>query len=404
MLSDFRKRIRQIGPAFILAAVVLGPGSVTLATIAGSRYGYQLLWVPVVSTVFMVVFTVMAARIALVSRQSLFDVARRKYGATIATWGGVFGFLSILAFQAGNSAAVGFAGNALFGMDARLWSIGFLFPALALLFLPDLYRKLEILVKVVIGLMIVGFAGTLVTVGIDFSGAFRGLVPSFPDNDAVFLSLGMAATTFSIAAAAYQSYLMKEKRWGPDELSTEGLDSLVGIGILGGISVVILLVSAGVIRQVAEPVFDAQTMARQLEPVAGPAAFILFTVGFFFAGFSSLVVNPLVGATLLVDGIGREPDLKNRPLRLSAAGILIFGTFVAVLFGGTPIELLRVAQALAVVAFPVLGFLVWRLSADRKIMGENANSLGLNILAGLGYLTVLGIALSYVRQILSWIW
>lgn len=390
-------QLRQAGPALILAAVVLGPGSLTLSTIAGSRYGYRLLWVILIATLFMIAYTTMSARIALVTRSTLLEAARRRYGRWPAIIGGIFGFLSIVAFQAGNSAAVGFSGHALFGSDPRIWVLVISLPALALILAPNLYKKLELMVRIVILLMIIGFVGTLFIVGLNPKEVIVGLIPVFPDQASVFLALGMSATTFSIAAAAYQSYLMKEKSWGPDELSTEGLDCLLGIAILGGISAVVLMTSAGVLGHVQTELLSAQTMALQLEPVFGPAAFYLFICGFFFAGFSSLVVNPLIGATLLADGFARDPSMSGKLVRIWAAVILAIGCAVAALFGQTPLELLRVAQTLAIVAFPVLGFLVWALARDPGLMGVYRNSRLLDIVAGAGYITIIGICLNYVR-------
>ncbi|MCL7417636.1 MAG: Nramp family divalent metal transporter, partial [Halalkalicoccus sp.] len=201
-------RIRAIGPALVLAAVIVGPGSIALSTIAGSLYGYQLLWVPIIATVFMITYTWMAARIGLVTGETLFQVTRNKFGSALASTGGIFGFLAILAFQAGNNAGIGFATNALIGYDVRLWAGVFSLAAIGFLWLPDLYEKIELLVKLVVGVMLVAFVGTLAMVGVDVRLGAAGLVPSFPDVNAVFLALGMAATTFSIAAAAYQTYLV----------------------------------------------------------------------------------------------------------------------------------------------------------------------------------------------------
>jgi len=274
-------------------------------------------------------------------------------------------------------------------------------PALGLILLPKLYQKLELLVKIVIGLMILGFVGTLLIVGIRTDEVAPGLIPNFPDQASIFLALGMASTTFSIAAAAYQSYLMKEKNWGPEQLGDEGLDTIFGIAILGTISVVVLLTSAGVIAGTGESGFSAQAMALQLQPLVGPAAFYLFMCGFFFASFSSLVVNPLIGATLLADGLGKDPTMDSRPVKLWTAVAMLLGTGVVVVFGESPIELLRTAQALAVVAFPVLGFLVLSLAGDREIMGEHRSGLVLWIIGILGYLTILAIVFNYLRQLIQ---
>ncbi|WP_255197757.1 Nramp family divalent metal transporter [Halorarius litoreus] len=398
-------RLRALGPALVLAAVVVGPGSIALSTIAGSLYGYQLLWVPVAATIFMITFTWMAARIGLVTGSTIFEATRNKFGSNVAKVGGVFGFLTILAFQAGNNAGIGFATAALVGVgNPEIWAIVFTLIAMAFIWLPSLYDKVELLVKIVVGIMLFAFVGTLALVGVDIGPAARGLVPSFPSDAAILTALGLAATNFSIAAAVYQTNLMKENDWGPEKLADEGVDTLVGIGVLGIIVMVILLTSAGVIYGNTDPVFSAQGMAEQLRPLVGPGAFYLFTIGFFFASLSSLVVNALIGATLLVDGFDGDSAMDSRQVKYWAMAAMAIGT-IAILVSsgaGSPIELLRAAQALAVIAFPLLGFLVISLARDKAVMGEYTNPLVVDILAALGYLTIIGIIVNYLNSVLGY--
>ena len=396
-------RITAIGPALILAAVVVGPGSIALSTIAGSLYGYQLLWVPIVATVFMITYTWMAARIGLATGETLLDTAREKYGQTLAMAGGVFGFLAILAFQAGNNAGIGFATNALVGYDVRLWAAVFSLAAIGFIWLPNLYGKIEFLIKIVVGIMLASFVGTLAIVGFDVPAAAGGLVPSFPDVDAIFLSLGMAATTFSIAAAAYQAYLVREKEWGPDQLAEKGSDSILGIAVLGLIVTVIMLTSASVIHGETDPVFSAVGMASQLEPIAGSGAFYLFTLGFFFAALSSLVVNAILGATLLADGLDQDPSMDGQTVKTWATAAVLFGLAVVLVFQEDPIELLRIAQAVAVIAFPILGFLILAIVNDEEIMGPYTNGPVVNVLGIVGYLAIIGIVLNYLYEVITFL-
>lgn len=315
--------------------------------------------------------------------------------------GGLFACLAVLAFQSGNSAGVAFAADALMGGGVRVWAGVFALLAGGLIYLPALYAKLELLVKVIVGTMLVTFAGTLAMIGVRPREAASGLLPGFPDTASIFLSLGILATTFSIVAAVYQGYLVREKGLGPEDLADQGMDSAIGIGVLGTISIVVLLTSAGAIRSAGRPLFSAQEMALQLEPLAGPLAFYLFTVGFFFAAFSSLVINPLVGATLLADAFGADPAMDGRPVKLWSTAILLLAAAPVLVFSGSPIELLRTAQALAVVALPVLGYFVLRLSRDPAVMGRHAARGLLGMVAVAGYVAVLGIAVSYVRQIVG---
>ncbi|MBD3274194.1 MAG: hypothetical protein GF372_02730 [Candidatus Marinimicrobia bacterium] len=388
--------LKQLGPALVLAAVVLGPGSITLSTIAGSLYGYQLLWVPLISTFFMLVFTWMSAKIGLVSDHTFFSLTRNEYGAGISKLGGIFSFLAILAFQSGNMAAIGFAFEAITGLDARLSALLFVAIAVGLLFFRNIYRIIEYFVKIVVGIMIVTFVGTLWVVGVDWTAFLQGLRPGFPDPEAIFLGLGMAGTTFPVVAAVYQSYLMREKRWGPENLREEGVDSFFGIGILGSMAVVILLTSAGVIHGTGEPVFSAQGMARQLEPLAGPTAFYLFISGFFFASLSSMVVNPVIGATLLTDSFGLESSMSGKPVRIWTIVGLLFGLIIVLIFQTSPIEILRVAQGMTVIAFPVVGALILLLSGKKHNLGAYSNSRLMTGLGIVGYVTILGIVGYYI--------
>ncbi|TWT74136.1 Nramp family divalent metal transporter [Allorhodopirellula solitaria] len=389
----------HIGPALILATVVIGPGSLTLNTIAGGTYGYQLLWVPAIGTIFMLVFTWIAARIGLVTGRTLFDLTRQAYGRGLAALGSFGGFLAVLAFQAGNSAAVGFAAAAILGGDFRVWAAVFTLVGLALVFLPNLYEKLELLVKVVVGLMLVTFAGTLLMVGIDVPEAANGLIPNFPDADAALLTLGMAATTFSVVGAVYQGYLMREKAWGTEHLASESIDSLIGISVLGLISTIILLTSAAVMQ--GADTFSAQAMAMQLEPLVGSFAFYLFTFGFFFASLSSLIVNPLIGGTLLADGLNQETKMEGRPVRIYTAIAILVGLAIVLVFDGSPIELLRFAQGVAVIAFPVLGFLILAIGRNRELMGVYVTPLWVHAIAIVGYAVLIAIVINYVRIILA---
>ncbi len=398
--TDVVAYIKAIGPALFLAAVVVGPGSIALSTIAGGLYGYSLVWVPVIATIFMITYVWMAARIALATGETIFGATRIKYTQTVALLGGVFGFLTILAFQVGNNAGIGFASEALFGGDVRLWAAMFTLVAIGFVWLPNLYDKIEWLVRIVVGVMLVAFVGTLALVGIDVEALAAGLVPSFPEFDAVTLSLGMAATTFSIAAAVYISHLMTEKEWGPERFAKQSADTIIGIAILGLIATVILLTSASVIHGgEGDLVFSAHEMALQLEPLVGSGAFYLFTIGFFFAALSSLVVNALIGSTLFVDGRGEDPSMDERPVKIWASIAMLLGLIPVLLFQEDPIEILRLAQALAIVAFPLLAYLVLAISSDDDLMGEHANGRFVLALGIIGYVAVIAIILNYFYEV-----
>ena len=195
---------------------------------------------------------------------------------------------------------------------------------------------------------------------------------------------------------------MKKRDWGVDQLGKEGLDTILGIALLGVIIVAILLTSASAFAGEAVTVTSAQGMAEQLRPLAGPGAFYLFTVGFFFATLSTLVVNPLVGATLFVDGFGRDAAMDHRPVKLWATFAMAVGLGVVLAFEGSPIELIRTAQAVAILGFPLLGFLLFSLSRDGDVMGEHRHGIVVDVLGVLGYVAIVGIVLNHLTSVVGY--
>ncbi len=78
MYKKIKNIFRSIGPGLIIASVVLGPGSITVASRIGSEYGYSFLWVIVLATVFMITYTSMSARFGVVNSDSKFAVLAGK--------------------------------------------------------------------------------------------------------------------------------------------------------------------------------------------------------------------------------------------------------------------------------------------------------------------------------------
>ncbi len=70
MQTNWKTRIRSIGPAVVIAAVVLGPGSITTASKVGCRYGYSLGWILIVTTTLMIGMTLAALVIGLASPET----------------------------------------------------------------------------------------------------------------------------------------------------------------------------------------------------------------------------------------------------------------------------------------------------------------------------------------------
>jgi len=123
MMQRLKELFKSLGPGFIVAAVVLGPGSITTSTKIGSTLGYDFLWIILIAAISMVVYTNMSTRIGVLHDQSVLGIIREKYGRWFSLIIGLSSFLAASSFQFGNNLGVGMGMETLTGVDAKLWPL-----------------------------------------------------------------------------------------------------------------------------------------------------------------------------------------------------------------------------------------------------------------------------------------
>jgi len=214
-----------MGPAFVIAAVVLGPGSLTVATKMGAAYGYAMLWLPVLAAALMAVYVTLFMRFGISSSKSYLQHCADTWGRWFAAVCGLSMFYVATAFQFGNNIGVATAVDSLLapatGVEAAVpaWVWPAVFNALALLFLfafRRVYRALEKMMTSLVAIMLIAFFANLFFARPSVGGIGRGLIPSVPGEFNWMLAAGLIATTFSIVGAIFQSYLVRARGWGRD--------------------------------------------------------------------------------------------------------------------------------------------------------------------------------------------
>ncbi|MEM7385786.1 MAG: divalent metal cation transporter [Verrucomicrobiota bacterium] len=375
---------RSIGPAIIVASVVLGPGSILTSSKVGAQYGYQFLWLILAAGCLMTVTMLLSSRLGLVYSRTLCGELGHRLGRAAPIAIGIILFLIIVGFQASNNLAVlaaiePFQGEAAAGMLASPGARALLLMVLnglAIAFIygfKKLYRPIEKVMMVLVLFMIAGFLSNLFFAGIDFSAALKGLLPSIPENtrffpykdttgvlqDPFWAVQGLIATTFSVAGAFYQAYLIREKGWNTSHLRQGSTDLLCGIAVLGGISLIIMMTSASSFFGKIDPksLTSAASVATQLEPLFGQKARFLFGVGLFAGAFSSFLGNALIGGTVFADGLGKDCSLDGTWTRRFTVLVLVLSAGIALaltLSGSDFIGHIIFAQALTILGVPVL--------------------------------------------------
>lgn len=386
-----RRWYQALGPGLITACVVIGPGSILTSSQVGASQGYGMSWVVVTAVVFMMTFSMMASRLGVVAKESPGKMLTDSAGRWLAVLMGLSVFFIASAFQFGNNLGVHTAFNAYIEFDYIV--IIFNAAAIAFLFLfKNLYKALEKLMMGFVGLMLLAFAANLLFSKPNLIEWAKGFVPG-GQTEVDITVLGLVGTTFVIAAAYFQIYLVRQKGIEREDLPASLVDSRVGACLMALITLMIMGTAASVLR--GRELADAGEVAKQLEPLFGSWGKGLFCLGLFSAAYSSFLINSMIGGFVLSDGLGLGSDPDEKWTRYMTTVVLLTGMGVALYVintGTKPVAAIVMAQAVTVIAAPLMaGVLLW-LCNRKDLMGKDRNSPLMNALGGVGFVLLLAMA------------
>ena len=391
------RRWTLIGPTLIVAAVVLGPGSIVNASKVGCGDGYDYLWVVPLAGGLMLAMTVAAIRFGVLSDSTILDQVARRAGRIPAILVGGCLLIAITLFQASNNHALLMARDGLVGdglttkfgvpgvlVDAALL-IGFNAMVIGLLLAQraSLYSRIEKAMAWLVAGMLLAFLYCCLTLGPSPAELWGGLVPGRWTTGAVaepaspvtdsstigWMSLAaLVATTFSVAGAFYQTYQGRHKGWTDRDLPSTTRDAAVGIGALVATTLLLVITAAAGLHGRVDPgeLDSAMAVAQQLSSM-GRYATPVFSFGVLAGALSSFVVNALIGGVVACDAVGASTDLGGSPVRRATTVVLMIGAVVSLVATVTGVNLIRfivIAQSLTVFTYPVLaaviGWAYWR--------------------------------------------
>ncbi|MCF6297018.1 MAG: Nramp family divalent metal transporter [Flavobacteriaceae bacterium] len=392
MIQKIKKFFKAIGPGFIVAAVVLGPGSITTSTKIGAVQGYDFLWVILIAGVSMAIYSNMSTRFGVLHEQSILGVIAEKYGRWFSMIIGISSFLAALSFQFGNNLGVGMGMETITGISAKLWPLLFTPLAIVLIFFAkNLYKTLEKLMMFMVILMISAFVVNLIFIKPDIVASVGGFIPKPFSMDNFSQLAAIVGTTFVLHCAIYQSYLVQNKGWKLKEMKKGIRDSNFGVFLLALMSVLVIVTAAATLKPLGITVNSAADMAMQLEVLLGSYAKYIFAFGFIAAAFSSLLVNAVIGGGLLSDGLGLGKSMDEKMPKAFTALILLVGMGMAMYVasdGGSPVYSLILAQGSSMLAVPLIAIGLLLITNRKDVMGEYKNTLFQNILAIIGFILI----------------
>ncbi len=363
-----------MGPGVIAGLSDDDPAGITTYSVLGAKYGYQMLWVLVISTIALILFQDLGARIGVVTRQGLIGLVRQKYGARSGVLSAVVLILANVGTMTAEFAGIAAAGQ-LFGYSKYVTV-----PAAALivsfLVLKGSFSRVEkvffVLSAVFFAYIIAGFLAHP-----DWGKAFHGMVvPTMPfTKDAVFIATATLGTTLAPWGLAFiQSYAV-DKRLTRDDLKLLRVDVWTGSLLTGVIGFFVIVTCAATLNRQHITIVNASDAAAALKPLAGTLAKDLFAIGLIGAALLAASILPLSTAYSVSDLTGRPAALDDSPKEAP----LFYGTFAAItglsalliLIPGAPlITILVVSQILnAALLLPLLVYM-YGISKDKRLMGE----------------------------------
>lgn len=399
-------RLRPLARRILFLLGVIGPGLITASagndapgiatySMAGSFYGFGLLWVLLWAALGAVVLLEMAARMGAATGEGMTSLIRTHFGIRISFF--VMASLSLanLGTTAGQFAGVA-ASAELFGLSRYV-----VIPVAALtvwvLVVYGSYKRVE-KVLLLLSLYSVAYVVTALLVRPPWGEVVRYMIlPRVRlDSDYLLAALATVGTTVTPWACAYMQASVADKGVTPLEYPYTRLDVVFGLLVSSLAAVCIVISAADTLFAQNIRVESARQAAMALEPLAGRWASLLFGLGLFGASLLAASVLPLATTYAVCEAFGWERGIdrqaKEAPLFYGLFTLLIVVSALVVLVPGVRLfELMWLSQVLNAVLLPLVVVLMLRLANHPGTMTVWRNSRLTNVLAA-GLAVVIALA------------
>ncbi|MEV3861116.1 Nramp family divalent metal transporter [Streptomyces sp. NPDC050095] len=379
---------KYIGPGIVVAATGVGAGDLVATLIAGSNFGYTLLWAAVIGCVVKISLAEAAGRWHLATGRTLFDgwasLGRWTtyfFVVYVVIWGFVYG----AAAMSSSALPLQALWPDVFPADWSIKPWAIICGLVGLVFVWfNKYEVFEKVMTVLVGVMFVVTVYLAVRVTPNLGDAFAGLLPVLPDEkDSVLNTLGLIGGVGGTITLAAYGYWVNAKGWtNASWMKVMRLDNRVAYVTTGIFVVAMLFVGAELLHashtSIASGDKGLLDLTAILEAEYGTATAKLFLIGFFATSFTSLIgvwhgvslmfadfVERYRGARAVTgEEVARGDREKSRPFR----AYLLWLTFppIVLLFQGQPFRLVILYGVLGAAFMPFLALtLVWLLNSSR---------------------------------------
>jgi len=406
-----RSRARQffanLGPGLITGAADDDPSGISTYAVSGASFGYAPLWTALFSFPLMAAVQLMCARLGMITGRGLAGVVRRRYPRWVLWAACTILVVANTVNIAADLAGMGETMEMVTHVSSLLWTPFFALLIVSFLFWSSYAKIARIFKWLTLALFAYVIDAFLIRPGwwevlrstlsphVEWSGEYMSMLTGILGTTiSPYLFFWQAAQEVEEERAIGRNTVVKRRGATPAELARSRVDIMTGMFFSNFVMYFIILTTAATLHTHGRTnITTARQAAEALRPLAGQAAYWLFTLGVIGAGMLGVPVLAGSSAYALGEAAGWRSSLNEKVLAArkfyAVVGVSMLIGMALDAFHFNAVALLFWAAVLNGILAPPLVALVVLLTADKKVMGEHTTG---PLLRTLGWITVVAMS------------
>lgn len=375
-----KRFLAYAGPAYLVSVGYMDPGNWATDLQGGAKFGYQLIWVLLMSNLMALLLQSLSARLGIVRRKDLAQANREAYPPIVNFCLYILAEIAIAACDLAEVLGMALGIYLLTGLPL-IWGVGITVLDTFLLLWLQRYgiRKLEAFIIALVVVIGASFFIQVYWAAPNVGEMAKGLIPTKLNEEALYIAVGIIGATVMPHNLYLHSALVQTRKIGTDDQSIKKairynfIDSTIALNAAFFVNAGILVLAATVFFNTGNThVAKIEDAHQLLKPLLGSAAPVLFAIALIAAGQSSTVTGTLAGQ-IIMEGylkIRINPLLRRLITRLIA---IVPAVLVILIYGEDELETLLVLSQvilsvqLAFAVIPLIHFV-----SDKSTMGKFA--------------------------------
>jgi manganese transport protein len=407
--SRFRTLLAFIGPAYLVSVGYMDPGNWATDIAGGSRFGYTLVWVLLMSNWVAILLQSLAAKLGIVKGWDLAQASRQQYPTWINIPLYILAEIAIAATDLAEIIGMAIGLNLLFDLPLMYGVLITVLDTFLLLFLINKgIRKIELFIFSLVSIIGLSFLMEMFIVKPEVNKLLDGFIPSALSGEALYIAIGIIGATIMPHNLYLHSSLVQTRKI---KRNNEGIkraikfnffDSAIALNAAFFVNAAILILAAAAFHKNGfNEVADITDAHELLRGIFGDLAPTLFAIALIAAGQSSTITGTLAGQIVMEGYLNLRisPWIRRLITRVIAVAPAVF---TLAYFGEEKIgELLIFSQ---VILSLQLGFAVIPLihfTSSKKLMGDFVNKKWVVLLAWVSAILIVGLNVKLVGEELT---